>query len=120
MNTLMYEYPLTNEHLRVVKEVIGYTVVGPIGKTLACGDVGESLICLNSYECLSCVRCRSWSNDRMARYRDDCREPVQPAAQVTVKYAFLDISAQPHVCFPQFRCLVAYNILYKAPAPTVQ
>ncbi|KAI0085139.1 flavoprotein [Irpex rosettiformis] len=40
MNTLMYEHPLTNEHLRVVKEVIGYTVIGPIGKTLACGDVG--------------------------------------------------------------------------------
>ena len=42
MNTLMYEHPLTSEHLRVIKEVIGYTVVGPIGKTLACGDVGES------------------------------------------------------------------------------
>ncbi|KAI0818679.1 flavoprotein [Irpex lacteus] len=40
MNTLMYEHPLTNEHLRVVKDVIGYTVVGPIGKTLACGDIG--------------------------------------------------------------------------------
>ncbi|KAI0690100.1 flavoprotein [Cytidiella melzeri] len=40
MNTLMYEHPLTNEHLRVVKEVIGYTVVGPIGKALACGDIG--------------------------------------------------------------------------------
>ena len=41
MNTLMYEHPLTSEHLRVIKEVIGYTVVGPIGKTLACGDVGK-------------------------------------------------------------------------------
>lgn len=41
MNTLMYNHPLTDEHLRVVKEVIGYRVVGPIGKTLACGDVGE-------------------------------------------------------------------------------
>ncbi|KAF9778596.1 flavoprotein [Thelephora terrestris] len=40
MNTLMYNHPLTNEHLHVVKEVIGYYVVGPIGKTLACGDVG--------------------------------------------------------------------------------
>ena len=44
MNTLMYEHPLTSEHLRVIKEVIGYTVVGPIGKTLACGDVGESYL----------------------------------------------------------------------------
>jgi len=41
MNTLMYSHPLTGEHLRVVREVIGYHVVGPIGKTLACGDIGE-------------------------------------------------------------------------------
>ena len=41
MNTLMYSHPLTTEHLRVVEEVIGYHVVGPIGKTLACGDIGE-------------------------------------------------------------------------------
>ncbi|KAJ8523167.1 hypothetical protein ONZ45_g272 [Pleurotus djamor] len=40
MNTLMYEHPLTAEHLRVVKEVIRYNVVGPIGKALACGDIG--------------------------------------------------------------------------------
>lgn len=40
MNTLMYEHPLTAEHLRIVKEVIKYNVVGPIGKPLACGDIG--------------------------------------------------------------------------------
>ncbi|KAH9924309.1 flavoprotein [Epithele typhae] len=40
MNTLMFEHPLTARHLQVVREVIGYTVVGPIGKMLACGDVG--------------------------------------------------------------------------------
>ncbi|KAJ3553836.1 hypothetical protein NM688_g3407 [Phlebia brevispora] len=40
MNTFMYEHPLTNEHIRIVRDVIGYTVVGPIGKNLACGDVG--------------------------------------------------------------------------------
>ncbi|KAL1760173.1 flavoprotein [Schizophyllum commune] len=40
MNTLMYEHPLTAEHLRIVREVVGYEVVGPIGKKLACGDVG--------------------------------------------------------------------------------
>lgn len=36
----MYEHPLTATHLRIVRDVIGYTVVGPIGKTLACGDIG--------------------------------------------------------------------------------
>ena len=41
MNTLMYEHPITAEHLRVVKDVIRYEIVGPIGKTLACGDVGR-------------------------------------------------------------------------------
>lgn len=40
MNTLMYEHPLTAEHLRVVRDVIRYNVVGPIGKNLACGDAG--------------------------------------------------------------------------------
>jgi phosphopantothenoylcysteine decarboxylase len=40
MNTFMYEHPLTAEHLRVVREVIKYTIVGPIGKALACGDIG--------------------------------------------------------------------------------
>ncbi|KAF7349210.1 flavoprotein [Mycena sanguinolenta] len=40
MNTLMYEHPLTAEHLRVVQDVVKYHVVGPIGKQLACGDIG--------------------------------------------------------------------------------
>lgn len=40
MNTLMYEHPLTAVHLKTIREVIGYEVVGPIGKVLACGDVG--------------------------------------------------------------------------------
>ncbi|KAJ7291450.1 flavoprotein [Mycena rebaudengoi] len=40
MNTLMYEHPLTAEHLRVVRDVVKYHVVGPIGKPLACGDIG--------------------------------------------------------------------------------
>ncbi|KAG8907899.1 hypothetical protein FRB99_001759 [Tulasnella sp. 403] len=40
MNTMMYNHPLTERHLNVVKGVIGYQVVGPIGKGLACGDIG--------------------------------------------------------------------------------
>jgi len=40
MNTLMYEHPLTGEHVRIVRDVVGYQVVGPIGKMLACGDIG--------------------------------------------------------------------------------
>ncbi|KIJ62561.1 hypothetical protein HYDPIDRAFT_93825 [Hydnomerulius pinastri MD-312] len=40
MNTLMYEHPLTAEHIRIVREVVRYNVVGPIGKRLACGDIG--------------------------------------------------------------------------------
>jgi phosphopantothenoylcysteine decarboxylase len=43
MNTFMYEHPLTAEHLRVVRDVIKYNVVGPIGKALACGDIGMFL-----------------------------------------------------------------------------
>lgn len=37
----MYEHPLTAEHIRIVKEVLKYEVVGPVGKVLACGDIGE-------------------------------------------------------------------------------
>jgi phosphopantothenoylcysteine decarboxylase len=40
MNTLMYEHPLTAQHLQIIREVVRYNVVGPIGKGLACGDVG--------------------------------------------------------------------------------
>lgn len=36
----MYEHPLTSEHIRIVRDIIRYHVVGPIGKNLACGDVG--------------------------------------------------------------------------------
>lgn len=40
MNTLMYEHPLTSEHLRIIRDIVKYNVVGPIGKQLACGDIG--------------------------------------------------------------------------------
>ncbi|ETW81354.1 hypothetical protein HETIRDRAFT_417507 [Heterobasidion irregulare TC 32-1] len=40
MNTLMYEHPLTSQHLRIIREVIGYNIVGPVSKGLACGDIG--------------------------------------------------------------------------------
>ncbi|KAH8108658.1 flavoprotein [Phellopilus nigrolimitatus] len=40
MNTHMYEHPLTAQHVRTVEDVLRYEVVGPIGKGLACGDVG--------------------------------------------------------------------------------
>lgn len=48
MNTLMYEHPLTAEHIRTVKDVIKYNVVGPIGKNLACGDIGTLYACQGS------------------------------------------------------------------------
>lgn len=44
MNTLMYTHPLTDAHLAIVTNTLKYTVVGPIGKGLACGDVGEYLL----------------------------------------------------------------------------
>ena len=57
MNTLMYEHPLTAQHLRVVQEVVKYQVVGPIGKGLACGDVGMRSIHALGYTLLtSCLQ----------------------------------------------------------------
>lgn len=39
MNTHMWDHPFTEKQLDVLKS-IGYNVVGPIGKLLACGDIG--------------------------------------------------------------------------------
>ncbi|GAA5868258.1 hypothetical protein JCM8547_002296 [Rhodosporidiobolus lusitaniae] len=40
MNTHMFSHPLTARQLKVVQEELGYKVYGPIGKKLACGDIG--------------------------------------------------------------------------------
>ncbi|CCF51682.1 hypothetical protein NDA11_000558 [Ustilago hordei] len=40
MNTLMYLHPLTSLHLATVRQVLGYEVMPPIEKKLACGDLG--------------------------------------------------------------------------------
>ena len=42
MNTFMWSHPFTQPQLDTLKE-IGYNVVGPVGKKLACGDVGGSV-----------------------------------------------------------------------------
>lgn len=41
MNTLMWMHPLTAQHIHFVSTALGYEVVGPIEKQLACGDVGQ-------------------------------------------------------------------------------
>jgi len=40
MNTCMWDSPLTQRHLDVVKE-LGARIVPPVTKRLACGDVGK-------------------------------------------------------------------------------
>lgn len=41
MNTMMWLHPLTAHQIKIMEEVVGYTVVGPqAGKELACGDTG--------------------------------------------------------------------------------
>lgn len=45
MNTHMYQHPLTANHLKLVKEELGYMVSGPQGAgKLACGDEGTLYI----------------------------------------------------------------------------
>ena len=41
MNTHMWNHPLTERHLRTLREVCGYRVLDPAAKRLACGDVGK-------------------------------------------------------------------------------
>ncbi|KAJ3410433.1 hypothetical protein HDV05_003795 [Chytridiales sp. JEL 0842] len=40
MNTHMYTHPFTSKHLRILKEELGYLVIDPVEKLLACGDIG--------------------------------------------------------------------------------
>jgi phosphopantothenoylcysteine synthetase/decarboxylase len=40
MNTFMWESPFTTEHLDKLRQ-LGVTVVDPVAKKLACGDVGN-------------------------------------------------------------------------------
>lgn len=41
MNTHMFTHPLTAKQLKMVRDELGYEVYGPIGKRLACGDIGS-------------------------------------------------------------------------------
>ncbi|KAJ3128450.1 hypothetical protein HK101_005393 [Irineochytrium annulatum] len=41
MNTHMWTHPFTAKHLEVLTGTLGYTVIDPIPKLLACGDLGE-------------------------------------------------------------------------------
>ncbi|KAI8842432.1 putative phosphopantothenoylcysteine decarboxylase [Chytriomyces cf. hyalinus JEL632] len=40
MNTHMYNHPLTAIHLDTVTRILGYKIIAPISKLLACGDIG--------------------------------------------------------------------------------
>jgi phosphopantothenoylcysteine decarboxylase len=40
MNTHMYLHPLTEKHIRILREELHFELLGPIEKKLACGDLG--------------------------------------------------------------------------------
>eukprot|EP00842_Homolaphlyctis_polyrhiza_P005374 jgi/Hompol1/5838/HPOL_004745-RA len=40
MNTHMWTHPTTAKHLLALKQDLGYTIIDPISKRLACGDIG--------------------------------------------------------------------------------
>ena len=51
MNTFMYQHPLTEVHLGIVQDKLGYLVSGPQGAgKLACSDEGMSK-CREAQEC---------------------------------------------------------------------
>ena len=87
MNTLMYEHPLTAEHIRIVKDIVHYNVVGPIGKNLACGDVGLlhfTSIALDGFKFRPLILCfllRDRGHDRMERRRQNRGRQV-PLTQI--------------------------------------
>jgi phosphopantothenoylcysteine decarboxylase len=54
MNTMMWENPVTKKHLDTCEELGCREVIGPIHKTLACGDVGVGAMA-EPTEILACV-----------------------------------------------------------------
>ncbi|KAI7869460.1 flavoprotein [Spinellus fusiger] len=40
MNTHMWNHPFTEKHLRILGDVLGFRIISPISKLLACGDQG--------------------------------------------------------------------------------
>ncbi|RHZ68235.1 hypothetical protein Glove_296g38 [Diversispora epigaea] len=40
MNTYMWEHPFTSKHLRVLSDQLGFQIISPMSKKLACGDTG--------------------------------------------------------------------------------
>ncbi|KAI8973255.1 flavoprotein [Mycotypha africana] len=40
MNTHMWDHPFTAKHLKTLNQDLGFTIVNPISKKLACGDIG--------------------------------------------------------------------------------
>lgn len=83
MNTLMYEHPLTAEHLRIVQDVVKYEIVGPIGKALACGDVGAfSLRLCFTPDHSKYLFTRHGCNDRVAGHRPNSRGQVRAYQEI--------------------------------------
>lgn len=51
MNTSMWNHPLTSRHLSVLSDFLEYKIIDPIGKKLACGDIGKSIFYSCSQSC---------------------------------------------------------------------
>ncbi|CAO3631820.1 unnamed protein product [Mucor hiemalis] len=49
MNTSMWNHPLTSRHLDVLEDILGYKIIDPIGKKLACGDIGIGAMAESQY-----------------------------------------------------------------------
>jgi phosphopantothenoylcysteine decarboxylase len=44
MNTMMYEHMLTGQHIRILTESFGYTLIPTVTKRLLCGEVGDGAL----------------------------------------------------------------------------
>lgn len=40
MNTSMWNHPFTAKHLTILRDILGFKIIDPISKKLACGDTG--------------------------------------------------------------------------------
>jgi phosphopantothenoylcysteine decarboxylase len=55
MNTMMWDHPLTAQHIHVLTQLLRYRCIPPISKRLVCGDTGKFCVSCKRWILMSCI-----------------------------------------------------------------
>ncbi|KIZ05704.1 putative phosphopantothenoylcysteinedecarboxylase [Monoraphidium neglectum] len=78
MNTFMWESPFTKQHLEVLQK-LGAQVIPPVGKRLACGDVGLGAMAAPEDIAVACIEAMGRRYGAGGRRDDEEAVAVVPA-----------------------------------------